>query len=141
MHWNSWLALAVLLSMTGCASRRGAGGSENFPGSRDPVSGNPVQTQSPVSNAPAPPPENPGGTIVTPATPKVGRVTLVNASARYVIVTFSVGQLPARDARLHVYRDGLKVAELKLTDFTRDINGAADIVAGECRVGDEVRVP
>lgn len=41
--------------------------------------------------------------------------------------------------RLNVYRNGLKVGELKVTGPQRDNNTVADIVAGECQVGDEVR--
>jgi hypothetical protein len=122
MSWQRSMALLIVLSMTACAARRKSeSSSESFP-----------VGQTPASSAP-------GGTIVTPARPKSGRITLVNPSARYVIVTFSLGQLPARESRLYVYRDGLKVAELKVTDFSRDINAVADIVAGECQVGDEVR--
>ena len=116
------MALVLVLALTACASRRKAeSSSQTFPAGQTPA------------------PSAPGGTIVTPARPKSGRITLVNPSARYVIVTFSLGQLPARESRLQVYRDGLKVAELKVTDFILDINAAADIVAGECQVGDEVR--
>jgi hypothetical protein len=121
MSWQRSMALVLVLSMTACASRRKTGApSESFPIGQ------------------APPSSAPGGTIVTPARVKSGRITLVNPSARYVIVTFSLGQLPARESRLQVYRNGLKVAELKVTDFTRDINAVADILAGECQVGDEV---
>jgi hypothetical protein len=63
----------------------------------------------------------------------------VNASARYVIVTYSLGQVPAARSRLTAYRDGLKVAELVVSDLSRDINIVADIVAGECKAGDEIR--
>jgi hypothetical protein len=141
MRWNCWLALALMLFMTACASRRGPKVDKTFPETRTPAAASPAPASAPVSPTPTRPTPNAGGTIVTPGVPKVGRVSLVNGSARYVIVTFGVGQLPVRDAWLHVYRDGLKVAELRVTDFTRDINAAADIMAGECRVGDEVRVP
>src|SRR5689334_20079838 len=136
MHWNSWLVLGLVMGLTACASRRGAENNQTFPGSRVP-SAAPVSATLPTSGSTAPAgagsnSSNASGTIVTPGAPKVGRISLVNGSARYVIVTFSVGQLPVRDARLQVYRDGLKVAELKVADFTRDLNAAADIVAGEC---------
>ena len=121
MHWQCLMALAMVLSLTACASRSSKSSSQSYPAG-----------QTPGSSAPA-------GTIVTPARPKSGRISLVNTSARYVIVTFSLGQLPARESHLHVYRDGLKVAELKITDYSRDINAVADIIAGECQVGDEVR--
>jgi hypothetical protein len=43
------------------------------------------------------------------------------------------------DRRLNVYRGGLKVAELKVSKERIDVNTIADLVAGECRIGDEVR--
>lgn len=116
------MALAIAFSLSACASRQPSeSSSQSFP-----------DGQTPASTAP-------NGAIVTPARPKTGRITLVNASARHVVVTFSLGQLPARESRLFVYRDGLKVAEVRITEFSRDINAVADIVAGECQVGDEVR--
>lgn len=130
MHWNHWLSLVLMLSLTACASRRRGAVTKSFPGTSQPAS-------APAAYSPSP--SGSGATIVTPANPKVGRVSLVNVSARYVIVTYGVGHLPAPDARLHVYRDGLKVAELKVSAYNRDIHAAADIVSGECRVGDEVR--
>jgi hypothetical protein len=123
MRWNCWIAVALLVSLSACKTRRASPPAQTFPG----ASGKSRQIS------------HPDGTIVTPAQPKVGRISLVNPSGRYVIVTYAVGVLPARESRLNVYRGGLKVAELRVTDFSRDLNAAADIVAGECQVGDEVR--
>ena len=68
------------------------------------------------------------------------RIASVNPTARHVVVTYAVGlPLPSRDARLSVYRAGLKVAEVKVSKERLDVNVVADIVAGECQVGDEVR--
>ncbi len=89
---------------------------------------------------PAPiPKDNKPPLIVTPVTGTNGRIVRVNPSTRYVIVSYSFGNVPAVDRRLNVYRNGLKVAEIKINDFRRDTNTVADIVAGECQVGDEVR--
>ena len=77
--------------------------------------------------------------IVTPVTGTNGRIVRVNPGTRYVIVSYSFGNVPAADRRLNVYRNGLKVAEIKTNNFRRDTNTVADIVAGECQVGDEVR--
>jgi hypothetical protein len=125
MRWQCSIWLLIVLTLTACGSGRKSG----RPAQSFPANGTPPETSTSA----------PHGTIVTPARPKSGRITLVNPSSRYVIVTFSLGQLPARESRLQVYRDGLRVAELRVTDFTRDINAVADIVAGECQVGDEVR--
>ncbi len=144
MIWNGSLALALMLGIVGCASRSGSDPSQSFPtGKSEKPSPPPTVSSGAASSSKAAPATAPdaGPTIVTPSGARVGRVSLVNGSARYVIVTYAVGELPPRDARLYVFRDGLKVAELKVTDYSRDINAAADIEAGDCKVGDEVREP
>jgi len=68
-----------------------------------------------------------------------GRVASANEQARFVVLTFPIGAVPPRDRRLIAYRNGLKVGELKVTRWQIDNNAVADILTGECRVGDEVR--
>jgi hypothetical protein len=63
----------------------------------------------------------------------------VNAGARFVVLTFPIGQMPALERRLNVYRRGLKVGEVKITGPQRDDNTVADVLAGEAQAGDEVR--
>ena len=77
--------------------------------------------------------------IVTPSAQVQGRVALVNPKARYVVVSFPIGAVPAIQQRMHVFRSGLKVGEIKITGPQRDFNIAADIIDGECQIGDEVR--
>jgi hypothetical protein len=77
--------------------------------------------------------------IVTPALGLKGKITLVNVRSQFVVVSYPLGGVPAAERRLNVYRNGLKVAEIKINEFRRDINIVADIVTGECQVGDEVR--
>jgi len=93
---------------------------------------------APVNPAP-PPPTSPSKLIVTPGHLTTGRVSSVNAAGRFVILTFPLGAVPSSEKRLYVYRGGLKVGEVKVTPPPLDINIAADIIAGECQVGDEVR--
>jgi hypothetical protein len=78
--------------------------------------------------------------VVTPDFRPVGKVALVNADGRFVIITYSPGELPKPDARLSIYRDNLKVAEVKV-DGQRQMgnNTAADILTGNVLVGDEAR--
>ena len=84
--------------------------------------------------------KKPSALIVTPAPANAGRITSVNPAARFVVITYPVGvPLPATDRKLDVYRAGLKVAEIKITGPSRDLNTVADITAGECQPGDEVR--
>ena|SRR5688500_7585384 len=77
---------------------------------------------------------------VTPAPNTVyGKVAHVNASDRFAVLTYPISRLPAIGKRLSVYRDGMKVGELKVTGPQHDPNTVADITAGEARAGDEVR--
>jgi hypothetical protein len=78
--------------------------------------------------------------IVTPGTTKVGTIASVNPASRFVVITYPLGvALPAIERKLDVYRSGLKVAEVRITGPSRDLNTVADILAGECQPGDEVR--
>jgi hypothetical protein len=84
--------------------------------------------------------KKPATAIVTPAQGRSGRIASVRSTGHFVVITFPVGvPLPAPERRLNVYRAGLKVAEVKVNALSIDVNTVADIVAGECEVGDEVR--
>jgi PBP1b-binding outer membrane lipoprotein LpoB len=87
----------------------------------------------PLQSAPVKP-------VVTPDFRPVGKVALVNAKGQFVIITYSPGELPKPDTRLSIYRDNLKVAEVKV-DGQRQMgnNTAADILTGNILVGDEAR--
>ena len=77
---------------------------------------------------------------VTPAPGTVyGKVVHVNPAARFVVLTYPIGKLPPIEKRLSLYRNGMKVAELKVTGPARDQNTVADITAGEAQPGDEAR--
>jgi hypothetical protein len=80
------------------------------------------------------------GVIVTPGGSLPGTVVSVNETARFAVLRFAIGQMPAIDQRMSAYRRGLKVAELRISGPQRDIHTVADVVAGECKAGDEVRV-
>ena len=77
--------------------------------------------------------------IVTPSKVVVGKIQTVNAAGRFAVVTFPIGLMPAAETHLNAYRAGLKVGELKFTAMRLDLNAVADIVAGECQPGDEVK--
>jgi hypothetical protein len=120
MRWDS-LLLLVLTGLSGCARNQ--------------------MTESPPSSpAPIRPGQKPSAVIVTPAAASSGRITSVNPTARFVVITYPVGvALPAVERQLAVYRSGLKVAEIRITGPSRDLNTVADITTGECQPGDEVR--
>jgi hypothetical protein len=77
--------------------------------------------------------------IVTPASALSGKVASVNATLRFAVLTFPMGQVPAANQRLNVYRNGLKVGELLVTGPQNDESTVADILVGNAQIGDEVR--
>jgi hypothetical protein len=77
--------------------------------------------------------------IVTPETALVGKVSSVQTPGRFVVLSFPVGHLPALEQRLHVYRRGLRVGELRVTGPRMDDLVVADVLDGEAGMGDEVR--
>ena len=69
----------------------------------------------------------------------LGTVVSVNPALRFLVMDFPVRKLPVLEQRLNVYRNGQKVAEVKVTGPGRDTTIAGDIMVGEVQVGDEVR--
>lgn len=77
--------------------------------------------------------------IVTPDLGLRGKVATYNDAGKFVVLTFVLNQMPKADAQLFVYRNNLKVGEVKITGPQRDDNIVADLVTGEAQTGDEVR--
>jgi hypothetical protein len=97
------------------------------------------------NQTPAPKPAPPVATqppkpVIKPDLRQAGRVAMVNVAARFVVISFPPGPMPQADRRLSVYRDGVKVGELKVTGPQRDNDTVAEIVSGEIQLNDEVRV-
>jgi hypothetical protein len=78
-------------------------------------------------------------TIVTPGGSLPGKVVSFNPNGRFAVLRFPLAEMPALEQRLGVFRGGLKVGELKVSGPQRDTLTIADLIAGECRAGDEVR--
>ncbi len=118
-----WVALilACLLGAAGCARKY-------------PTWPRTALTTGPFPSAPAT-----NNLIVTPETRLVGKIVRVNAPGRFVVLNFPVGRLPILDQSLNVYRQGLKVGEVKVTGPQMDDNVVADLISGEAREGDDVR--
>ncbi len=76
---------------------------------------------------------------ITPAKPVIGKVMLVNADLKYVVVDFSLGRAPVPGDAFSVYRMGMKVGEVRINSLSALSNFAADITAGEAKVGDDVK--
>ncbi len=77
--------------------------------------------------------------IVTPDNSLAARVASYNAAGRFVVLSFPVGQMPNMDQTFFLYRNGLKVGEVRITGPQRDNDVVADLVAGTAQVGDAVR--
>jgi len=77
--------------------------------------------------------------IVTPDDMLTGSIVSVNEVGRFVVLKFPLGRMPTEGSTLFVYRNGMKVAELKVTGPQKDDHTVADIKTGDCRSKDEVR--
>ena|SRR5438132_3496147 len=66
-----------------------------------------------------------------------GRVDSVSTKGQFVVISFPLGGLPSANTRLSIYRNNAKVGEVKVTPPQQGNLTAADIVAGECQIGDE----
>jgi hypothetical protein len=120
--------LVVALTATGCGwFSRSSSSSASYP-------------RAAASTTPAGINDSGTNLIITPDTSPTGTVARVNSAARFVILTFPIGEMPPEGQLLFVYRHGLKVGEVKVTGPQQDDNTAADIVTGEAALGDEIRV-
>jgi hypothetical protein len=157
MRFSIFCAFLALLAGSGCFHRKAAAPQENFsdvPGLptappaettadlRPPKKEvarqkHPAEAHVPVTPAEPKPAEQ--KLIVTPENGLVGKVEMVNQNARYVVLSFPIGHLPAMEQRLNVYRRGLKIGEVKVSGPQIEDNVVADIVAGDSEPGDEVR--
>lgn len=75
----------------------------------------------------------------TPLMEAAGKVASVNPALRFAVIDFAFNPAPKVDQRMSVYREGQKVGEVKISRQARNSIIAADITAGDVRVGDEVR--
>jgi hypothetical protein len=77
--------------------------------------------------------------IVKASDELVGRVVRFNTIGRFAVLNFPVNRMPAVGRTLFVYREGLKVGEIKVTGPVQDDNIVGDLVSGDGKAGDEVR--
>jgi hypothetical protein len=97
----------------------------------------PAQTK-PKSSRPAPAQTRPQP-VVTPDTSTGGKVVTYNSVGRFAVLTFPSGAMPKIDQTTFVYRNGVKVGEMKITGPQRDNNIVADVTRGDAQPGDDVR--
>lgn len=125
MRPAAFAPLLAALLVSGCAGRKAA--------ATHPQAGPGFASSSPSR------PAQGQNLIVTPATALVGKVISVNAPGRFVVLNFPPGQMPPSGQRLSLYRDGLKTAELELTNSRDEDNVIANVLSGEAHLGDEAR--
>ncbi|MDX1952091.1 MAG: hypothetical protein SFY81_07885 [Verrucomicrobiota bacterium] len=82
----------------------------------------------------------PDPAAIRPANPLSGRIVSVNNKLRFVVIDFANSRLPEIDQKLSVYRNGQKLSEIRITGPFRSTTVAADILVGEPRFGDDVRL-
>lgn len=100
------------------------------------------RTRAPKETAAAAPPPTAAGTNQTSllvAPTASGKVASVNQQGRFVVLSFPIGQVPAANTRMVVYRGDAKTGEVKITGPTQDNLTVADIVMGSVQENDEVR--
>lgn len=78
-------------------------------------------------------------TIVTPDMSLTAKVVKYNSTGRFVVLSFPVGQMPKAGQTFFLYREGLKVGKIKITDMQLENDTVADLVDGDAQVGDDVR--
>lgn len=77
--------------------------------------------------------------VVKSANAIAGKVASYNSIGRFAVLNFPVTQMPSVGRTMFLFRDGLKVGEVKITGPQKDDNIVADLTKGEARIGDEVR--
>ncbi|HTI70272.1 MAG TPA: hypothetical protein VMF06_09910 [Candidatus Limnocylindria bacterium] len=70
---------------------------------------------------------------------QVGKVFRVNLRLKFVVLDYSLNQIPELGTHLFLYRQGEKVGELSLNGPVQGETCAADIVSGTPLVGDTAR--
>ena len=121
------IALLILLVVSGC-------------GKTAKVKATPkAATPAAPTTPPAKPKPDDDKPVVTLDTIPTGRVLFVNRESRFVVLSFQPGTVPPINHRLNVYRDGLKVAEIKITGPQEENNTVADIITGAPHQNDDVR--
>jgi hypothetical protein len=109
------------------------------------VEAKPKPTPPPVVKTTAPPtikaktPPQEQAPIVTPDNSQTGKVVKFNEAARIVVLEFPLTNLPGPERQLFIYRNDLKVGEVKTSRWQNREYVVADLVSGEAKEGDVVR--
>jgi chromosome segregation ATPase len=68
-----------------------------------------------------------------------GTVTLLKSKGNFAILKFPQGRIPPPRTKLDVFRDGILVGTVQITNPVKPPLASADIISGSLRIGDEVR--
>jgi hypothetical protein len=101
--------------------------------------GDPEPARPAVEKKPLQPGASGARLIVSPSHEFYGTVAAVDPHGRFVVLNFPLGQMPAVDTVLPVFRHGVNVGQIKITGPQRDDNTAADVISGDLQVDDDVR--
>jgi hypothetical protein len=77
--------------------------------------------------------------IVTPDFSVEAKVVSFNSVGRFVVLNFPPGKLPKLQQTFFLYRNDLKVAEVRITGPQEENNIVADLISGDAQSGDDVR--
>ena len=77
--------------------------------------------------------------IIQPDFRPSGEVIMVNAEARFVVLSFPPGRVPQPGSELKIYRNGLMVGEVRVSGPQHENNTVADVVAGDVQLHDQAR--
>jgi len=68
-----------------------------------------------------------------------GRIVVVRPMSRFVVIDFGIDTVPPLGQQMAVYRDGVRVGTVRISGPSMGSMIVADVLAGDARVGDEVR--
>jgi len=85
------------------------------------------------------PPKPVGQPVIKPDLQISGQVAMVNAEARFVVITFPPGPMPQSGQHLNIYHNGLKVGVVTVTGPQHENDTVADILNGNILLHDEAR--
>lgn len=68
-----------------------------------------------------------------------GQVVMVRSEFKFVVIDFGISSVPPQGQRMGVYRNNVKVGEVIIGWQREGSTVVADVIAGDVRVGDEVR--
>jgi hypothetical protein len=96
-----------------------------------------VHHKPPAGNPPPTEQTNPPKTYITPKLGVFGRVEMVNAEGRFVVLSFPQGHVPPVGQHWRINHSGLKIGRVTITGPQRDIDTVGDLNEGTANVGDE----